>query len=60
MTNYPEIKKRIGRSPDKGDAAVMALSEGDRAVMKQMRKNNSGERPTMANRGMESVKKMYK
>ncbi len=56
----PEIKKRIGRSPDKGDAAVMALSEGDRAVMKQMRKNNSGERPTMANRGMESVKKMYK
>ena len=26
------IKKRIGRSPDKGDAVVMAWSEGQRAV----------------------------
>lgn len=29
-----EIKKRLGRSPDRGDAIVMALSEGSRAVTK--------------------------
>jgi hypothetical protein len=27
-----DIKKRLGRSPDKGDAVVMAWSEGQRAV----------------------------
>jgi hypothetical protein len=29
-----EIRKRIGRSPGKGDAVVMAFSEGGRAVMR--------------------------
>lgn len=29
-----EIRKRLGRSPGKGDAVVMALSEGNRAVMR--------------------------
>lgn len=28
------IRKRLGRSPGKGDAAVMCLSEGERAVMR--------------------------
>ncbi len=31
-----DIKKRIGRSPDKGDAVVMCLSEGDRAVVRRV------------------------
>lgn len=31
-----EIKKRLGRSPDKGDAVVMCLSEGGLAVLKQV------------------------
>jgi hypothetical protein len=29
-----DIKKRLGRSPGKGDAVVMCLSEGNRAVMR--------------------------
>lgn len=37
-----EQKKRIGRSPDKGDAAIMCLSEGERAVMRAARSNRTG------------------
>lgn len=35
-------KKRLGRSPDKGDAAVMCLSEGQRAVERILRAGRSG------------------
>lgn len=31
-----DIKKRIGRSPNKGDAVVMCLSEGNKAAAKRM------------------------
>lgn len=31
-----DIKKRIGRSPNKGDAVVMCLSEGNKAAVKRM------------------------
>ncbi len=31
-----ETKKRIGRSPDRGDAVVMAWSEGERAVRRNL------------------------
>jgi hypothetical protein len=31
-----EIRKRIGRSPGRGDAVVMCLSHGDKAVRRQM------------------------
>ncbi len=31
-----EIRKRLGRSPGKGDAAVMCLSEGNAAVRKHL------------------------
>jgi len=31
-----EIKKRLGRSPDKGDAVVMCLAPGNRAVKRQI------------------------
>jgi hypothetical protein len=33
-----EIRKRLGRSPDEGDAVVMALSEGARAVEREIRR----------------------
>ncbi len=35
------IRERIGRSPGKGDAVLMAWSEGDRAVKRALR----GSRP---------------
>lgn len=38
-----DIRARIGRSPGKGDAAVMALSEGDRAA--RQRAGATGRRP---------------
>jgi len=53
-----EIKKRLGRSPDKGDAVTMCLSEGDRAVLRAMRRN-SGPRQTTANLGHSHMKKNY-
>jgi hypothetical protein len=31
-----EIKKRLGRSPDKGDAVVMCLAPGNKAVQRQI------------------------
>jgi hypothetical protein len=37
-----EIRDRIGRSPDRADAVVMALSEGNKAAVKRM---NSGRGP---------------
>lgn len=38
-----EIKKRIGRSPNKGDAVAMCLSEGEKAAARRSR--NDGRRP---------------
>lgn len=38
-----EIRKRLGRSPGKADAVVMALSEGNRAAVR--RQQFSGQRP---------------
>jgi hypothetical protein len=37
-----EIKKRIGRSPDRGDAVVMCLSEGQTALRKELRRGGVG------------------
>lgn len=34
-----KIRERIGRSPDKGDAAIMCLSAGTQAVARAMRRN---------------------
>jgi hypothetical protein len=50
------IRKRLGRSPDDGDAIVMALSEGDAALMRQERRG--GLLPTV-HRGHEAVKQRY-
>jgi hypothetical protein len=43
-----EIRKRIGRSPDKGDAAVMALSEGERAAKRARRAMTSRPKVVLA------------
>lgn len=52
-----DIRKRIGRSPGKGDAVVMALSEGNKAVSRAFGGSLSGRKPRvvtkrdMRNRG---------
>ena len=40
-----DLKKpeRLGRSPDKGDAIVMAWSEGEKALIRKMRKRAKPE-----------------
>jgi hypothetical protein len=43
LESKDDIRKRIGRSPGKGDAVAMALSPGNRAVMRS--KSNSGQTP---------------
>lgn len=54
-----EMKKEIGRSPDKGDAVVMAWAEGQNAIRKAMRAGGRGraERPKFANVGYADMKK---
>ncbi len=54
-----DIRKRLGRSTDKGDAVVMALAQGDIAL-KRMTRRSGPERPTRANMGHESIKRMYR
>lgn len=53
-----DIRKRIGRSTDKGDAVVMALSAGEMAVKK--RAKAWSERPTTANVGYANLKRKSK
>jgi hypothetical protein len=52
-----EIVKRLGRSPDRGDAVVMAMNEGGKAAAKQIRKARQGERPQRANLGHSEMKR---
>jgi hypothetical protein len=51
-----EIRKRLGRSPDEGDAIVMCLSEGARAVAAERRRGGDGARPERANLGYAHLK----
>jgi hypothetical protein len=53
-----EIKKRLGRSPDKGDAVVNAWSYGETAVAARIRTatNRSGQTPKV-NRGHQNMKR---
>ena len=51
-----EIRKRLGRSPDDGDAIVMGLSEGARAAASELRRGAPGERPERANVGYPHLK----
>lgn len=50
-----DIKKRIGRSTDKGDAVVMALSQGDIAIKKRIKSWEA--RPSRANLGYSALKR---
>lgn len=43
LENKDDIRLRLGRSPGKGDAVVMALSEGNRAA--RQRATSAGHRP---------------
>lgn len=49
-----ELRKRLGRSPGKGDAVVMALDAGN-AAQRRMRNRNGGSLPKYANMGHSSV-----
>jgi hypothetical protein len=51
-----EIRKRLGRSPDAGDAIVMCLSEGMRAVAAELRRSREAARPDRANVGYPHLK----
>jgi hypothetical protein len=53
-----EIKKRLGRSPDDGDAIVMCLSEGARAAAHLLRELQRPPRQERANVGYSEMKKM--
>ena len=52
-----KVRERLGRSPDKGDAAVMCLSEGERAVEKQLRERKRGAAGLRANLGYTTLKR---
>jgi hypothetical protein len=54
-----DIRKRLGRSPDDGDAIVMALNEGAKAAMRQRRKLNCEHRPAQANLGYADFKRRF-
>lgn len=50
------LRERLGRSPGKGDAVVMCLSEGNAAVRRQLR-GEGGALPTTANLGYARLKR---
>jgi hypothetical protein len=53
-----DIRARLGRSPGKGDAVVMCLSEGTAAVMKAMCHDGGGGQglQAMSVRGYQNLK----
>jgi hypothetical protein len=51
-----EIRKRLGRSPDEGDAIVMCLSEGARAAAAELRREARDARPKRDNLGYGHMK----
>jgi hypothetical protein len=59
LEDKKKIKARLGRSPDKADAVVMAFAPGDSAAKRQRFSGGGagGERPTHSNVGYSSLKK---
>lgn len=51
-----DIKARIGRSPDKGDSALMALSEGEKAAARAVSRSASNM-PSQASTGHTAAKR---
>jgi hypothetical protein len=52
-----DIRKRLGRSPDKGDAVTMAWSEGESSVSARIRINNNPSGRPIVNLGYPNMKK---
>jgi hypothetical protein len=46
-----DIRKRLGRSTNKGDACVMAHQPGNQAVKRQLNERRREDRPRFANMG---------
>jgi hypothetical protein len=44
LESKDDIRKRLGRSPGKGDAVVMAWSEGNKAAMARAQKKSASQR----------------
>ena len=57
LEDKAEIKKRIGRSPDVGDAIVMAWEDGQRAIKLDLLPGNKLQ--SMANRGPRYAPRRY-
>ena len=55
-----DIKKRLGRSPDKADAVVMAWSEGEALAERKLRFAARGGQPLTANVGYAAMKKRWR
>lgn len=51
-----EIKSRLGRSPDDGDAIVMALHDGEVAIEREKRRGQRGGRMPQVNLGYAALK----
>jgi hypothetical protein len=49
-----DIRRRLGRSTNKGDAVVMCLAQGDAAIARKMRNKFAGR--TTANVGHSKIK----
>lgn len=53
-----ELRKRLGRSPGKGDAVVYALAMGEQAIKRQAKRGMHGTMPTV-NIGYAGIKRNY-
>lgn len=53
-----DIRKRLGRSTNKGDAAVMCMSEGDAAIKRSLARSRN--KMPQANIGHANIKQMYR
>lgn len=51
-----DIRKRLGKSPDKADAVVMAWEPGDKAQKRKQASNRGGGQPARANVGYAGIK----
>ena len=47
LESKDDLRKRLGRSPGKGDAVVLALYLNDQAVKRQMKRGSMGTMPTV-------------
>jgi hypothetical protein len=59
LESKDKIRERIGRSPGKGDVAVLALSEGNKAVKRREKRGGRSSGLPQVNRGYATVKQRY-